>query len=335
MRFGTYAEYWYNTYRIHKHQPQTIALMRGYLNDHIKPSALGRMEIQNAKTKDYQIFLRDMVLGGNKCGLTSVGTYGKPLSHWTVNKIRQILIHICECATREGIIPKNYAAETERAVVRKGMTPIFTPEMQRKVLAKAMNTRFYVAYVLGFFAGMRRGEILGLSWNNVNIDESILEINQIIVEEHGEPVLKKNHAKTDSSIRSIPIPFEIRDLIIDHGIHQEKEAKKEGYSNPEGLLFTKTNGAPVSPSIFSRGFKVICNSLDFPKNIHFHCTRHTWATNMLQSGAAISDVQAIGGWATPDILLKIYAHTVKDSHRKAMINMFKMMAMQGGLGNFN
>ena len=92
MNVGDYVEYWYNTYRITRHAPSTAALARNYIRVHIQPSELGQMEITKARTVHYQIFLRDLLLHGNKCKLPSLGTYGQPLSSWTVTKIRQILI---------------------------------------------------------------------------------------------------------------------------------------------------------------------------------------------------------------------------------------------------
>ncbi len=292
------------------------------------------MDIKTAKAKDYQIFLTNLMMEGNKCKLESRKSYGRPLSKVTVSKIRQILVRALDCAVREGIIKTNHAAATERVTGITKLTPIFTPKMQHDFLHKARRTKLYLAFVLGFFTGCRRGEILGLSWKNINLQDSIININQIVVLENRKAVLKKNHAKTASSIRTIPIPRKIRDMLASYKLRQEKEAAKvNNYDNPEGIVFTKADGGLINPSNFSRCFKKICEGLGFPENMHFHCTRHTWATNMLQSGAAISDVQALGGWTSPDMLLKIYSHSVKDSHRKAIEHMFEIIAAQGGLGD--
>lgn len=329
-----YIEEWYNTYQVYKHAPQTAMLVRGYIRNHIKPSRLGKMEMKDAKAKDYQIFLKDLMMNGNRCRIESIKAFGSPLAKTTVNKIRQILVRVCDYAVKEGHIKANYAASTERISGRAKVTPIFTPKMQHDFLKEAKKTRFYLAFILGFFTGCRRGEILGLSWKNVNLMESVININQIVIAEGKHAVLKKNHAKTASSIRAIPIPKKIRNMLVSYKIKQERNATKtQHYYNPEGIVFTKVDGGLINPSNFSRCFKKICERLNFPDNMHFHCTRHTWATNMLQSGAAISDVQALGGWTSPDILLKIYSHSVKESYRKAMETMFRLMVAQGGLGD--
>jgi len=325
MKIGDYVEYWYNTYRVMRHAPTTAEMVRNYIRVHIKNSELGKMEITEAKTLDYQIFLRDLLMHGNKANLPSLKTYGQPLSHHTVTKIRQILVAACSWAVHEGIIPKNYADETEYIPVSKTTTSnVFTIENQRKFLQYTRRHRYYVAYVLYFFTGCRRGEILGLDWNHVHRRENYIEIAQTLIMESGVPKLKRNHAKTERSIRSIPIPTDVRMLFQEVEARQKHERQTvPGWTNPENLVFTGKDGAPVNPSYFSRNFKNICKRLGFPSDLHLHCTRHSWATNMLQCGAAISDIQALGGWTTPDMLLRIYAHTVKESQRKAIKMLYK------------
>ena len=324
MNVGEYVEYWYNTYRITRHAPSTAALVKNYIRVHIQPSELGQMEITEARTVHYQIFLRDLLLHGNKCKLPSLGTYGQPLSSWTVTKIRQILIAAGRWAVREGIIPRNYAEETEPIPIAQTTASVFTLDSQRKFLQYTRNHRFYVAYVLFFFTGCRRGEILGLSWEHIHRRENYIVIDQTLVMENGKPKLKKKHAKTEKSLRSIPIPKDVRLLLQEVETRQKQERRENAdWKNPDNLVFTNKDGSPVNPMYFSRNFKNVCKRLGLPADIHLHCTRHTWATNMLQCGAAISDVQALGGWTTPDMLLNIYAHTVKDSHRKAVMKLYK------------
>ena len=142
MNVGEYVEYWYNTYRIMRHAPTTAALIRSDIRVHIQPSALGQMDIADARTVDYQIFLRDLLTHGNKSRLTSLNTYGQPLSNHTVTKIRQILVAACRWAVHEGIIEKNYADETEYIPVSKTTTSnVITIENQRKFC----NTRAIIA----------------------------------------------------------------------------------------------------------------------------------------------------------------------------------------------
>lgn len=328
MLIWKYVEYWYTTYRITHHAPSTVANYKNFIYTHIKTSKLGQMDITEAKTVDYQIFLRDLLISGNKNKIISINSFGKPLSAWTVAKIRQLLIAAGKFAVREGIIKQNYAEETESIPVIKTNTSIFSIENQREFLRYTRHHRHYVAYVLFFMTGCRRGEILGLSWNNVNRKSNYIVIDQTLVMENGIPVLKKKHAKTEMSLRSIPIPKDVK--LLFHEVEQRQKSEKKlipGWKNPDNLIFTNLDGSPVNPQYFSRNFKNAAKKIGLPADIHLHCTRHTWATDMIQCGAPISDIQALGGWTTPDMLLRIYSHTVQESHRKAITKLYKMVKM--------
>lgn len=327
MTVADYVNYWYNTYRIIRHSTATAKLTNSIIRVHIKESELGQMDITEAKAIDYQIFLRDLLLSGNKNRLESLkDTYGNPLSPRVVSKIRQLLVGANNWAVKEEIIPKNYAAETEFVPCKKGTSSVFSIENQRTFLRYTRNHRYYVAYVLFFYTGCRRSEILGLSWNNVHRKENYIVIDQTLIMEGTVPVLKKHHAKTQKSLRTIPIPKDIRLLFSEVEQRQKLEKRKNpNWSNPDDLVFTGKDGSRVNPAYFSRNFKNVCKRLGFSPDLHLHSTRHSWATNMLQCGIAISDVQALGGWTSPDMLLNIYAHTVKESHRTAITKLYKKL----------
>ena len=157
MNVGEYVEYWYNTYRITRHAPSTAALARNCIRVHIQPSELGQMEITEARTVHYQIFLRDLLLHGNKCKLASLNIFGQPLSCWTVAKIRQLLISAGKWAVRERIIERNYAEDTEPIPITRTTTSVFSIENQRNFLSYTRHHRHYVAYVLFFHDRLSQG----------------------------------------------------------------------------------------------------------------------------------------------------------------------------------
>jgi len=320
---GDYIFYWYMTYKFPTHALSTANVVINHINTHIKPSYLGSMQITEVRTKDIQQFLTELLLYGNKCKLKSIDTYGKPLSHWTVQKIRQILMSAFNQAIKEEVITHNYVAETESISIPYKSADAFTIEHQREFLKATQNHRFYVAYVLLFYTGCRRSEILGLSWNNVNFKENYIFINQTLVIENNLPILRKR-TKTARSIRSIPIPQDIKYALREFQRQQKTEKRTiPEWNNPHDLIFVNKDGSIHNPKYFSRNFKAMIKKLGFPTNLHLHSTRHTWATNMIQCNIPITDVQALGGWSKPDVLLNIYAHTVQKTHKKAINKLYK------------
>lgn len=225
---------------------------------------------------------------------------------------------------KEGIVSKNPAADTEPIPIIYKKGPVFLPDVQRKFLKATRAHRFYPAYVLLFFCGLRREEVLGLSWNEVDLRRNEMVISQVLVMEGRVPVLRPA-TKTRSSLRAIPFPQEIKLMLADWRRQQKDERScVPGWSNPHNLVFTNKDGSLHNPVYFSRNFKNAVKRLDFCDNrLHVHSTRHSWATNMVQSNAAITDIQCLGGWSRPDTLLNIYSHTVKKSQRKAMSKLYK------------
>ena len=322
MKLGDYVLYWFTTYRMPHQQRNTQLTCLNLINNHIISSDLADIPIDKVTPKDIQLFLNDQRLHGCKKQFNREFPNGKPLSPHSIVKLRQFLIAAFKQAIKENIVTRNIAEYTEPVSLSWHDSPVFTPENQKKFLQATRNHRFYTAYVLLFFLGCRRSEILGLSWDNIDFRSNILKIRQVLIMEDGKPVLR-DQTKTKASIRTIPFPKEIKYLLQEWRERQKIESKANNYHNEYNLVFANKDGSPHNPSYFSRNFKNTIRRLGFCANeLHLHSTRHTWATNMIQCGIAISDVQSIGGWSRPDTLLNIYSHTVKESQRKAMKKLY-------------
>lgn len=323
ITLGGYVAYWYQIYKRPKHEPGTVSIHQNYIHHHICSAEIGSCPLTEIRTTDIQKFLGELLLHGNKCTLPSLRSFGKPLANCTVQKIRQILIAAYRQALKEGLVAHNYAADTDPIPKAIQAHIVFSVEHQQKFLFATKNHRFHLAYKLLFYTGCRRGEILGLSWNNINFKSNYIIINQTLIVENNQPILK-NRTKTQGSMRTIPIPQELK---LELRFHQRKQAEEKrqspSWENPANLVFINKDGSPHHPKYFSRNFKATIKRIGLPASLHIHSTRHTFATNMLQLGIPITDVQALGGWTTPTVLLAIYAHTVQKSHKKAIQKLFK------------
>ena len=318
MNLSKYTIYWFNTYRKARQRPTTQITSQSIINTHIVNSTLGEMNISDITTEDIQEFLVHLLLHGNRCKIKSMNKEGSPLSHNTVNKVRQILIAVFESAIRDKLISLNPAKYTFAISEEWSDKPVFTVEMQKKFLEAAKNKKYYIAYIILFFSGIRRSELLGLSWDNIDLRKNIIKINQTLVMLKGKPQLCLS-TKTKNSIRNIPIPKDIKILLSE----LKKTQKEKQISNEHNLVFINNDGSPYNPNNFSRNFKNLLKKLGFNNKLHLHSTRHTWATNMVQLGVPITDIQHLGGWSDCSILLDIYAHSVNKSQRRATNKLFK------------
>lgn len=308
---------WYQNYKAIKHAPTTRQVQMVYINHHIIPY-LGHLLLHKVQTLDIQQFLNYLSSQGNCCKLKHSIKVGNPLAPWTVKKIRALLMASFDAAIRHGIVEKNPVRETEPISVQTLNVAHFTPEQQEIFLNGTKRHRFHVAYKLLFYTGCRRSEILGLSWDCVDFNSSQINIRQVLVNIDGKPLLK-NYPKTKSSVRTIPLHPELSKLLKQHHKAQITESKKHpNWHNPYNLVFTNKDGSPHSPSYFLHNFKNAIKKLGLPTNLRVHSTRHTFATNLLQLGVAISDVQHLGGWSDTRVVLEIYSHAVQSSHRNAV-----------------
>lgn len=327
MKFGDYIRYYYETYRKPYQQRNTQEVFQSVLNVHIYSSHLADIELDALTLKDLQIFLTSELMHGNRMKLKYYERTGQALAPSTMKRIRQLLVGACRQAVKEGLISRNLAEDTQPIVIKRHNAPVFTPEMQRKFLLKTKSHRFHLAYVLLFYLGCRRSEILGLCWNAIDMRRNLLRIEQVLIIEDDKPVLRRR-TKTEASMRTIPFPAEIKYMLQEWRAKQKEESQAvDGYRNENNLVFTNKDGSPHDPRKFSKNFKKTIQRLDFCSNdLHVHSTRHTWASNMIQCGIAITDIQSIGGWSRADTLLNIYAHTVKESQRKAIKKLYASLS---------
>ena len=317
MKFHDYYWYYYLTYRKTRQRPITQATMEAILKLHLDTSPLADMELEAIRTIDLQMFLTQEKTAGNK-KLSSQGEPA-PLSNHVMVKMRQFLIAVFQQAVNEELVAKNYAAMTSPISLGWQDAPVFTPEAQRDFLLASKKSRYYVAYVLLFYLGLRRAELLGLPWRNVDLVNKELTVSQTLNVVREEIVLSAS-TKTKNSMRVLPLADKLVELLKKHKAKQEKEALKvAGYKNVHQLVFTDKKGNPIDPSYFSHVFKTQVKKLTSCDNrLHVHSTRHTWATNLIHMGVSIPDVQALGGWSRPNVLLEIYSHTLRDSQKDAM-----------------
>ncbi len=325
MKLKDYMLYWYQTYRMPRQVKTTQQTCLSLIHNHICDSEIGEKELSDINTSDIQSFLTDELMHGCKVRLKHYSRIGQPLSSHSVVKLRQLLVAMYRQAQKENIVIKNVAEDTERVPLPWKEAPVFTPEAQRKFLVATKTHRFYAAYVLLFFLGLRRSEVLGLAWDAVDFRRNSIMIKRALVVE-GKSIVLRSRTKTRASVRILPIPQEIKFILQEHRQRQKEEALMLGekYRNEYGLVFTSKDGSPYNPIYFSRNFKNMIKRMSFlPDSLHLHSTRHSWATNMLQCGIPISDAQSLGGWSRPDTLLNIYAHSVKDSQRKAIKKLYK------------
>lgn len=287
---------WMKTFCAVKVKPLTYSSYEVAIRNHIKP-AIGALKLQAVKGIHVQKLYN---------GMTDAG-----LSAKTVKNVAAILHKAFSVAQKQGIIQANPcdAAELPKATQKeiKPLTDAEIPLFLKAIAGHPMEN----AYALCLFAGLREGECLGLSWDQVDFESRRLTISQQLQKE------KKNGAVyyiAPSTKSGKPRQIEPPEIAFQY-LRAERKRQTENrlaagelWDNPDNLVFTNETGRHYSIFSFYKNFKRIAASIGRP-DARPHDLRHTAATVAIASGADIKSVQDLLGHATASFTLNVYAHS--------------------------
>ena len=181
-------------------------------------------------------------------------------------------------------------------------------EQAKALLDAASGDRLEALYVLAVHTGMREGELLGLKWEDVDLERGVLRLRRALVREGGKTSL--GDLKTPKSRRSVRLTRAAAEALSSRLECQIKEMERMGsLYQPGGLVFATESGNLINPSnLRNRSFKPLLNRSGLP-DICFHDLRHTCATTLLLSqGTHPKLVQELLGHATIAMTLDTYSH---------------------------
>ncbi len=336
LTVGEWLENWLENYARPSVRVSTFDIYQAYVHNHLIP-CLGQKTLEKLTATDIQIFLRYLQTEGNR------KEANKGLSPSTVINIRNLLKAALEQAVVEGKIPINPARQTRPPKSERPPMNILNPAELALFLQGSIDSPYYAAYVLAITTGMRRGEILGLTWDAVDLGfswndidnlkeklsalrlwdtESMLftlkqyklylnnpprvTISQQLSDLRGGP--KLTLPKTRRSQRSICIPTDTALILIFH---------RTIYQNcSSDFIFSGKKGKPLNPRSFTCHFQWDLRRTGV-KRIRFHDLRHTVATLLLEDGKAINTVQELLGHYTAAFTAAQYGHVTKKMHLEA------------------
>lgn len=241
---------------------------------------------------------------------------GRTPSTRQIQFVHAVLRNALSNAVREELITRNVAKlvqiPTPRYTVGTGM-PL---DDVKRILNGARDTRLYAVYVLAATLGLRRGELLGLRWSDIDFDRSTVQISQTVQRVAGRLVI--DATKSHASDAVVPLPKVTRTVLVRHRDIQADERVRAGDLWEEhGLVFATQHGRPIEPRYLNTHFDRIRTAVGLP-TVRLHDFRHTVVSLLLELGTPPHVVQAIARHADLDVTMRIYAHTNLDSMREAV-----------------
>jgi integrase len=245
---------------------------------------------------------------GNCCGRTP--------STRQVQFVHAVLRNALSNAERDELVVRNVAKLVQVPAPRYKVGKGLSIKDVTALLAEAKKGRLYALYVVAATLGLRRGELLGLRWSDLDLDTGTLTVEQTVQRVGGRLVV--DATKSEASDATIPLPKVTRRVLLDHHDRQAKERVDAADAwHDHGLVFPTSVGTPIEPRSLNRHFDGIRTRAGFP-GVRLHDFRHTVVTLLLQLGVPPHVVQAIARHADLDVTLGIYAHTNLDAMREAL-----------------
>jgi integrase len=236
---------------------------------------------------------------------------GGGLSPKSVRYIHGIIRKALADALRKGSVTRNVAdlADPPKpSASRKSVVHAWTAEQLRRFLEEIASHRLHPAFYLAANSGMRRGEVLGLRWRDVDLNRSRLSVQQALVNIAYE--LELADVKTSTSRRTIDL--DERTIAVLHAWRtcQLEEQLLVGRRHDEAaLVFAQADGSPVHPDYFSQVFERHVARSNLPR-IRLHDLRHTHATILLQAGVPVKVVSERLGHSSPAFTMSVYQHVM-------------------------
>ena len=289
----TYASHWLEEITPTALRPSTRANYAWVMRKYIVP-LLGRNKLRSLRP-DHVRKLHSGVLDLS-------------VSPSTVQLAHAVLRSMLSEAMREQYVDRNVALLTRPIRVEKKDVVPWSAQEATTFLDSVDGHPFAGLFTLALALGMRRGELLGLRWQDVDLDERKLHVRQTVQRLGRGEGLVMGPPKTARSRRTIPLPKLCIDALIERRLVQDEDTRaiREGWTELD-LVFTTTIGTIIEPSNLRRSFNRAIE-LAGVRQIRFHDLRHTCASLLLAQGVSMRVVMEILGHATMSITSDLYTH---------------------------
>lgn len=302
MNYTQWLDQWLNNYIHPSAKLRTFSKYSDIVRTRIAPT-LGTMDTNALTPLVLQKFVTELLQNGNM-------RTGDGLSANTVNSTISIVQNSLRVAHEIGVTADYVGDKIKRPRQCEKQIESFTHSEQYKierfVFQQHRINRFGI--LISLYTGLRIGELLALTWDDVNFSRNLLSVNKSCYDgknEQGRYVRIVSSPKTEMSCRTIPLPKPIVKIL--------RKMKAKSVSN----YVIEAKGKPILVRVYQKMFADMLHRLEIPHR-GFHALRHTFATRAIECGIDIKTLSEIMGHKNPSVTLKRYVHSLMD-HKRAMM----------------
>lgn len=283
----------------------------GVVKNYVNPR-IGNVKLADVRVATIEKLYRELSESGN--------AQGEPLSAKTVRQVHAVLRKAFARAVSHGLIPSNPAQVTTLPKIETKEIEILSKEDFARLTAlidKEENRQLAISLALGLHLGLRRGEVLGLQFGDIDFKKNSLRINRALHRGreykavYGDP-------KTKKSKRTITLTDELREMLLEH--REKVRATLIGWG---GDLSSSTpvvmhgRGGVVSPNMLTNWAGEFFRKHNFPEGFNFHGLRHTNASYLIAAGVPAKVISERLGHSTIAITLDTYGHLLEGQDEAA------------------
>lgn len=322
ITFEEFFYIWDAKYASKELAPKTYSRYIGILKSRILPY-LGSFPLDKIKPTDLMNFY-DMLENDTQIKRIAKNNGQrtlKPLSPKTILEHHRLISAMLQNAVYWQLLPSNPARRVKPPKTKKPKMEFFNDD-ECKVLIQSLmeltgsNLKYKAAILLDIFSGVRRGELIGLEWSDVDFKNETININKSTQYLPENGIFDKD-TKTECSNRIVPIPNYITKTLLEYKewYDEQKDILGDKWIN-SNKLFIQDDGKPMYPDTIGKWFKPYIEKLGLPI-IKFHGIRHTNATLMIANNVDIATVSARLGHASINTTIKYYVHPLEKNMKKA------------------
>lgn len=302
MTVSVYLNQWLTGYCEMRLAENTVRGYKVNVQKHIIPH-IGTIELTALTAFDVQQMYTALFAAG--------------LSSTTVLYVHAVLRRAINCALRQRLVTENvlYGVYAPRRVRYRG--GILTGAELVKLVAACVDTDVYIPVLLAATLGLRRGEILGLKWTDIDFSANTIHIQRTATF-YKDTGIRFSDPKSQTSNRSLLVSHYVMCRLAELYDRQALYAAAyDGEYNPLGLVNCRPAGQPLTSSMLQKIFKSILRKSGLPV-VRFHDLRHSNATLMLKNKVPAKIVSSMFGHASVGITLDLYSHVLTDMQEPAV-----------------
>jgi integrase len=318
LLLGKWLDTWLQQYKRPKIRAITYDTYAMILQRHLKP-ALGHLALRDIRPEHLQRYYNE-----------------KGLNARTIRLHHKILSQALTQAEKNQLVVRNVCRLVELPrQTRREMSTLTVEQVTRQLLPALQNDRLYAAYLTLFMVGLRRGELLGLRWQDIDLNAGELHVRQTIGRVYTYDANSKrktklifSEPKTEKSRRTIPVPDACLTALRHHKARQaeEKLMLGQGYQD-HGLVFSQADGTPIEPRSLNLYFTQALKRTGLPPK-RLHDCRHAFSTWLLEQGIHPKVVSNMLGHSSISVTLDIYSHVSLELEKQAAAKL--NAALMGG-----